>query len=145
MKKCTETRAIKVVGIDLGKTSFHLHAVDDRGQTQITKKQTRNQLKATMSKLSPCLVGIEACAGAHDWARRLSGYGHEVKLIAPQFVKPYVKSNKNDRVDAEAICEAVQRPGMRFVAAKTMEQQDVQCLHRIRSQWVLIWVRPGGG
>ena len=136
MKKCTETRAIKVVGIDLGKTSFHLHAVDDRGQTQITKKQTRNQLKATMSKLSPCLVGIEACAGAHDWARRLSGYGHEVKLIAPQFVKPYVKSNKNDRVDAEAICEAVQRPGMRFVAAKTMEQQDVQCLHRIRSQVV---------
>ena len=136
MKQCTETRAIKVVGIDLGKTSFHLHAVDDRGQTQITKKQTRNQLKATMSKLSPCLVGIEACAGAHDWARRLSGYGHEVKLIAPQFVKPYVKSNKNDRVDAEAICEAVQRPGMRFVAARTMEQQDVQCLHRIRSQVV---------
>ena len=136
MKKCTETRAIKVVGIDLGKTSFHLHAVDDRGQTQMTKKQTRNQLKATMSKLSPCLVGIEACAGAHDWARRLSGYGHEVKLIAPQFVKPYVKSNKNDRVDAEAICEAVQRPGMRFVAAKTVEQQDVQCLHRIRSQVV---------
>ena len=131
-----EKRAIKVVGIDLGKTSFHLHAVDDRGQTQITKKQTRNQLKATMSKLSPCLVGIEACAGAHDWARRLSGYGHEVKLIAPQFVKPYVKSNKNDRVDAEAICEAVQRPGMRFVAARTVEQQDVQCLHRIRSQVV---------
>ena len=71
-----------------------------------------------MSKLSPCLVGIEACAGTHDWARRLSGYGHEVKLIAPQFVKPYVKSNKNDRIDAEAICEAVQRPAMRFVAAK---------------------------
>ena len=136
MKKCTGKREIKVVGIDLGKTSFHLHAVDDRGQTQITKKQTRNQLKATMSKLSPCLVGIEACAGAHDWARRLSGYGHEVKLIAPQFVKPYVKSNKNDRIDAEAICEAVQRPGMRFVAGKTVEQQDVQCLHRIRSQVV---------
>ena len=86
MKKCTEKRAIKVVGIDLGKTSCHLHAVDDRGHTQLTRKLTRKQLKATMIKLSPCLVGIEACAGAHDWARRLSGYGHEVKLIAPQFV-----------------------------------------------------------
>ncbi len=76
-----EKREIKVVGIDLGKTSFHLHAVDDRGHTQMTKKQTRNQLKATMSNLSPCLVGIEACAGAHDWARRLSGYGHEVGTL----------------------------------------------------------------
>ena len=124
------------VGIDLGKTGFHLHAVDDRDHTQLTKKLTRKQLKATMVTLPACLVGIEACAGAHYWARLLSSYGHKVKLIAPQFVKPYVKSNKNDRVDAEAICEAVQRPNMRFVAIRTVEQQDVQCLHHIRSQVV---------
>ena len=136
MKQCTEKRVIKVVGIDLGKTSFHLHAVDDRGHTQLSKKLTRKQLQATMIRLSPCLVGIEACAGAHHWARRLSGYGHQVKLMAPRFVKPYVKSNKSDRIDAEAICEAVQRPSMRFVAVKTVQQQDVQCLHRIRSQAV---------
>ena len=136
MKKCSEKREIKVVGIDLGKTSFHLHAVDDKGQTQLSKKLTRKQIKMTLAKLPVCLVGIEACASAHYWARLLASYGHEVKLIAPQFVKPYVKSNKNDQVDAEAICEAVQRPTMRFVATKTVEQQDVQCLHRIRSQAV---------
>lgn len=133
MKKCTEKRAIKVVGIDLGKTSLHLHGVDDRGQKQLAKRLTRQQLKTLMAKLPPCLVGMEACGGAHDWARVLRDYGHDVRLIAPQFVKPYVKSNKNDRVDAEAICEAVQRPNMRFVAIKEVEQQDVQSLHRIRS------------
>ncbi len=136
MRKCNEKQAIKVVGIDLGKTSFQLHGVDDRGHEQLTKKLTRKQLKATMARMPACLVGMEACASAHYWARLLRSYGHEVKLIAPQFVKPYVKSNKNDQADAEAICEAVQRPNMRFVAIKEVEQQDIQSLHRIRSQVV---------
>ena len=114
------------VGIDLGKTRRWMTEVKPSNQ-KTNPQPTEGDYEQAIG-----LVGIEACAGAHDWARRLSGYGHEVKLIAPQFVKPYVKSNKNDRVDAEV---AVQRPGMRFVAAKTMEQQDVQCL-RIRSQVV---------
>ena len=136
MRKCNEKQAIKVVGIDLGKTSFQLHGVDDRGHEQLTKKLTRKQLKATMARMPACLVGMEACASAHYWARLLRSYGHEVKLMAPQFVKPYVKSNKNDQADAEAICEAVQRPNMRFVAIKEVEQQDIQSVHRIRSQLV---------
>ena len=136
MRKCNEKQAIKVAGIDLGKTSFQLHGVDDRGHEQLTKKLTRKQLKATMARMPACLVGMEACASAHYWARLLRSYGHEVKLMAPQFVKPYVKSNKNDQADAEAICEAVQRPNMRFVAIKEVEQQDIQSLHRIRSQVV---------
>lgn len=136
MRKCNEKQAIKVAGIDLGKTSFQLHGVDDRGHEQLTKKLTRKQLKATMARMPACLVGMEACASAHYWARLLRSYGHEVKLIAPQFVKPYVKSNKNDQADAEAICEAVQRPNMRFVAIKEVEQQDIQSVHRIRSQLV---------
>ena len=136
MRKCNEKQAIKVVGIDLGKTSFQLHGVDDRGHEQLTKKLTRKQLKATMARMPACLVGMEACASAHYWARLLRSYDHEVKLIAPQFVKPYVKSNKNDQADAEAICEAVQRPNMRFVAIKEVEQQDIQSVHRIRSQVV---------
>ena len=136
MRKCNEKQAIKVVGIDLGKTSFQLHGVDDRGHEQLTKKLTRKQLKATMARMPACLVGMEACASAHYWARLLRSYGHEVKLIAPQFVKPYVKSNKNDQADAEAICEAVQRPNMRFVAIKEVDQQDIQSVHRIRSQVV---------
>ena len=115
MKTCTETRMIKAVGIDLGKRSFQLHAVDGGGRKQLAKQLTRKQLKVMMAQLPACLVGMEACGSAHYWARLLRSYGHEVKLIAPQFVKPYVKSNKNDRVDAEAICEAVQRPNMRFV------------------------------
>ena len=88
---------------------------------------------AFIAQLPPCLIGIEACGGAHHWVRVLSEWGHTVKMIAPQFVKPYVKSNKNDAVDAEAICEAVQRPSMRFVPSKSIEQQDIQSVHRIRS------------
>lgn len=96
----------------------------------------RSQFKEFVANLQPCIINIEACAGAHYWSRYLRTNGHKVKLIAPQFVKPSVKSNKNDRADAEAICEAVQRPTMRFVSAKTVEQQDIQSLHRIRSQVV---------
>ena len=128
--------AIKVLGIDLAKQSFHIHGVDEAGETVLSKKLTRKQLIAFTVKLPPCLIGLEACGGAHDWVRKLTGYGHTVRMIAPQFVKPYVKSNKNDAVDAEAICEAVQRPNMRFVPVKSIEQQDIQSLHRIRSQLI---------
>lgn len=136
MKKSTENQAIRVVVIDLGKTSFQIHAVNVQGQKQLDKKLSRKQLRILMAKLARCLVGMKACASAHYWARLIRSYGHEVKLIAPQFVKPYVKSNKNDQADATAICEAVQRPTMRFVAIKEIEQQNVQSLHRIRSQVV---------
>lgn len=124
---------ITALGIDLAKSSFQLHGVDDRGNRVLKKKLTRRQLMAFIANLPPCLIGLEACGGAHHWVRVFSEFGHTVKMIAPQFVKPYIKSNKNDAVDAEAICEAVQRPNMRFVPGKSIEQQDIQSVHRIRS------------
>jgi len=127
---------LKVLGIDLAKQSFQLHGVDKFGQVVLRKKLGRNQLTAFMANLPLCVIGLEACGGAHHWVRELTKLGHYVRMIAPQFVKPYVKSNKNDAVDAEAICEALQRPAMRFVPSKSIEQQDLQSLHRIRSQWV---------
>jgi transposase len=133
MKQDNAKRAIKVLGIDLAKKSFQLHGVDEKDQTVLKKKLTRSKLTAFIANLAPCLIGLEACGGAHYWARTFASFGHTVKIIAPQFVKPYVKSNKNDAVDAEAICEAVQRPNMRFVPAKSIEQQDIQSIHRIRS------------
>ncbi len=136
MKQCNVKDKIKVLGIDLSKQSFQLHGVDAAGKTVLKKTLSRSKLSAFIAKLPVCLIGIEACGGAHYWVRVFSVYGHTVKMIAPQFVKPYVKSNKNDAVDAEAICEAVQRPSMRFVPAKSVEQQDMQSLHRIRSQLV---------
>lgn len=136
MKKDTVTNVVKIMGIDLAKQSFQLHGVDTSGQTVLRKKLSRKQLTAFIAQLKPCLIGLEACGGAHHWARVFKSFGHTVKMIAPQFVKPYVKSNKNDAVDAEAICEAVQRPNMRFVPEKSIEQQDMQSLHRIRSQVV---------
>jgi transposase len=128
--------AIKIVAIDLAKNSFHVHGADDQGRKVMSKKMSRSKLAKFMANLPPCLVAMEACGSAHYWGRKFQSYGHEVRLIAPQFVKPFVKSNKNDAVDAEAICEAVQRPGMRFVAIKSVEQQDVQSVHRIRSQLI---------
>jgi transposase len=105
---------ITQVGIDLAKLVFQVHAVDARGKVLIRKQLKRRQMILFFTQLSPCLIGMEAC-GAHYWARRLTELGHTVKLISPQFVKPYVKTNKNDVADAEAICEAVGRPNMRFV------------------------------
>jgi transposase len=131
-----EAKTISVLGIDLAKQSFHLYGVDTAGHKALSKKLNRKQLLAFMANLPPCLIGLEACGGAHYWVRRFSEFGHTVRMMAPQFVKPYVKSNKNDAADAEAICEAVQRPGMRFVPAKNIEQQDIQSLHRVRSQGV---------
>jgi len=131
-----EKHEIKILSIDLAKSSFHIYAVNQDGNKVLTKKMTRNQLSKFMAKLPACLIAMEACGSAHYWARKFQEYGHEVKLIAPQFVKPFVKSNKNDTLDAEAICEAVQRPNMRFVAIKTEEQLATQAIHRVRSQLV---------
>lgn len=133
MKDYSETESIKVVGIDLAKRVFHMHGVNGYGQVVLKKRLPRNRLAAFMAQLPPCLVGMEACGGSNDWARKFRDMEHDVRLISPQFVKPYVKSNKNDMVDAAAICEAVSRPNMRFVPIKSVEQQDIQSLHRARS------------
>jgi len=125
-----------VVGIDLAKRVFHLAGMDDSGQVVLRKRLTREALMPCMAQLPPVVIGMEACGGAHYWARRFRAHGHTVKLMAPQFVKPYVKSHKNDTVDAEAIAEAVTRPTMRFVPIKGIEQQDLQSLHRARERVV---------
>lgn len=124
---------ITVLGVDLAKNVFQLHGVDTAGKMSVRKQLTRAKLIEFVMNLPPCLIGMEACASSYYWARKFQQAGHEVKLISPQFVKPYVKSNKTDRNDAEAICEAVTRPNMRFVAIKSCEQQDIQAIHRIRS------------
>lgn len=127
---------VKRIGIDLAKQVFQVHGVDSHEQPVLKKKLKRVQMLAFFRDLPSCLIGLEACSSAHYWGRELEKLGHTVKLIAPQFVKPYVKANKNDANDAEAICEAVSRPTMRFVAIKTVAQQDLQATHRIRSQLV---------
>jgi transposase len=127
---------VTVLGIDLAKQSFQLHGVDSNGITVLKKKLTRKKLGQFIALMPVCIIGIEACGGANHWLRVFEKFGHTVHMIAPQFVKPFVKSNKSDAADAEAICEAVQRPSMRFVPAKSIEQQDIQSLHRIRSQAV---------
>jgi transposase len=124
---------VTTVGIDLAKSVFQVHGVDERGKAVVRKQLKRAELLGFFANLPRCLIGMEACAGAHHWARKLIGLGHEVRLMAPQFVKPYVKTNKNDRNDAEAICEAVARPNMRFVPVKTPEQQAALALHRARA------------
>lgn len=127
---------ITTVGIDLAKNVFQVHAVSVTGQVVHRRQLRRDQMMTFFTKLEPCLVGMEACGSAHYWARKLQTLGHTVKLMAPQFVKPYVKSNKHDMADAEAICEAVARPNMRFVPVKTVEQQSVLALHRVRQGMV---------
>lgn len=127
---------VTTIGIDIAKRIFQLHGVDKRGKVVLKKRLMRDQVLIFMSNLPKCLVGIEACGGANYWARELGKLGHEVKLMAPQFVKPYVKTNKNDEADAEAICEAVTRPSMRFVPIKTSEQQDMLSIHRVRARLV---------
>ena len=127
---------ITLLAIDLAKRVFQLHGVDARGVCVLRRQVRRAQLLQLICQLPPCTVAMEACGGAHEWGRRIQGLGHEVKLIAPQFVKPFVKGNKTDRNDAEAICEAAQRPRMRYVALKTVEQQQVLALHRVRSAMI---------
>ena len=127
---------ITTIGIDLAKNVFQIHALDERGKAVIKKKISRNQMILFFANMEPCLIGMEACGGAHYWARQLQKLGHTVKMMAPQFVKPYVKPNKNDAADAEAICEAVRRPNMRFVSIKNGEQQALLSIHRARQGFV---------
>lgn len=127
---------ITTIGLDLAKNVFQVHGVNARGKVVLRKQLRRDQVAPFFANLPACLVGMEACGGAHHWARKLEALGHTVRLMAPQFVKPYVKSNKNDAADAEAICEAVARPSMRFVPVKNIEQQSVLALHRARQGFV---------
>jgi len=124
---------VTTVGIDLAKNLFQSHGVDERGRVALSRRVTRSQLAEAVASLPPCVIGMEACASAHHWGRAFERFGHTVKLMSPKYVKPYVKTNKNDCRDAEAICEAVSRPTMRFVSIKTVEQADLQALHRTRS------------
>jgi transposase len=124
---------INLLAIDIAKINFQLHGIDVNGNVVLRKKLTRNKLMEFIANLPSCTIVMEACGGANSWARKFTALGHIVKLISPQFVKPFVKTNKTDRNDAEAICEAASRPSMRFVSPKSIEQQDLQSLHRIRS------------
>ena len=123
---------ITTIGLDTAKSVFQVHGVDAHGEVVLRRKLKRRQVLAFFAKLPPCLVGIEACGASHYWSRELTKIGHTVRLIPPRYVKPYVKSQKNDATDAEAICEAVTRPNMRFVPTKTSEQQSILMLHRTR-------------
>jgi len=124
---------ISVLGIDLAKGVFQLHGVDAFHRAVVRKKLSRAQLPEFIATLKPCLIIMESCIGAHAWARKFQKSGHQVKLIAPEFVRPFVKSNKNDAIDAEAIVEAAIRPNMRFVSINTVDQQDIQIIHRVRN------------
>src|ERR1019366_7370251 len=128
---------IYALGIDLGKTVFHLVGLDASGQVVIRKRCSRTQLLAFTANLQVGLIGMEACSGAHFLGRALRAQGHEVRLMPAQYVKPYVKTNKNDYIDAEAIAEAVERPKMRFVPIKSDDQLDMQSLHRVRERWII--------
>jgi transposase len=127
---------MNVLGIDIAKHVLHAVGMEETGKVVFRKRVSRHDLMPCIAKLPLVLIGIEACGGAHDWARRFRASGHEVKLMAPQFVKPYVKSNTNDSRDAEAIAEAVTRPTMRFVPTKDVAQQDIQALHRVRERLI---------
>ena len=124
------------IGLDLAKNVFEVYGVDEQEQPALRKTLKRSQVMKFFAQLNPCIVGIESCGSAHHWARKLCSFGHEVRMMAPQFVVPYRKSDKNDHNDAEAICEAAGRPNMRFVPVKTEEQQAVLMVHRVRSLMV---------
>lgn len=125
-----------IIGLDLAKNIFQIHGVDEHGKTVLRKRVKRHNLLNFFAKIPSAIIGIEACGGANHWARELTALGHTVRQMSPQFVKPYVKTNKNDANDAEGICEAVSRPNMRFVQNKNMEQTDAQYLIRVRSQLI---------
>src|SRR5579863_5817138 len=127
---------VSTLGIDLAKSTFSLHGVNSNGEVVLRRTLSRGKLSELVAQLPPCLIGMEACSGAHEWARRFAASGHTVKLMAAKFVMPYRKSGKNDGNDAEAICEAVGRPNMRFVPVKSVEQQADLGLHRVRQGFV---------
>jgi transposase len=129
-------KVVTVMGIDLAKSVFHAHGIDEHGKAVVRKKLRRAELMAFIANTPACLIGVEACGGANYWVRQFEKHGHTVKMMPPQYVKPYVKTNKNDFNDAEAICEAVGRPNMHFVPKKSIDQQDIQMLHRIRQRLV---------
>ena len=129
-------QAITTIGLDIAKSVFQVHGVDAEGNVVLRRQLKRRYVLAFFQKLPPCLVGIEACASSHHWSRALQGLGHRVRLMPPAYVKPYVKRQKNDSADAEAICEAVARPNMRFVETKTPEQQSCLMLHRARHLFI---------
>ncbi len=130
------SNAIAVIGIDIGKNTFHLVGQDDRGAIVLRQKWSRGQVEARLANMSPCLIGMEACVGAHHLSRKLKALGHDARLMPAKYVRPYSKGQKNDFRDAEAIAEAVQRPTMKFVATKTADQLDLQALHRVRERLV---------
>ena len=131
-----DTMDVQVIGIDIAKRYFQIPGVSASGTLVIRRKISRDGFLKLLAGLQPCLVGLEAGSGAHHWAREIARLGHDVRLMPPQFVRPYVKTNKNDAADAEACCEAVQRPGMRFVPVKSLEQQAALALHRVRDHLV---------
>jgi transposase len=132
----TLSDAVAVIGIDIGKNSFHIVGLDGRGAIVLRQKWSRGQVEARLANLPPCLIGMEACVGAHHLSRKLKAFGHDARLMPAKYVRPYSKGQKNDFRDAEAIAEAVQRPTMRFVATKTTDQLDLQALHRVRERLV---------
>lgn len=131
------------VGLDIAKNVFHAYGVDGQGEKVLSRKLRRAQVEAFFSKLEPCLIGIEASATAHHWARTFAAMGHTVRLMPPAYAKPYVKTHKNDEADAEAISEAVTRPNMRFADIKTVDQQSVLVLHRTRTMLIKHRTRMG--
>jgi transposase len=128
--------AVDVIGIDIGKNSFHVVALDRRGAVVLRQKWSRSQVETRLAKMPSCLIGMEACVGAHHLSRKLKAFGHDARLMPAKYVRPYSKGQKNDFRDAEAIAEAVQRPTMKFVATKTIEQLHLQALHRVRERLV---------
>ena len=128
--------AVAVVGIDIGKNSFHIVGQDRRGAIVLRQRWSRGQVEARLANVTPCLIGMEACVGAHHLSRRLQALGHDARLMPAKYVRPYSKGQKNDFRDAEAIAEAVQRPTMKFVATKSVDQLDLQALHRVRERLV---------
>src|SRR4051795_10837393 len=129
-------QTITTIGLDIAKSVFQVHGVDADGRVVVRRQLKRRFVLAFFQKLPPCLVGIEACASSHHWSREIRALGHTVRLMPPAYVKPYVKRQKNDATDAEAICEAVSRPNMRFVETKTPEQQSCLTLHRTRHLFI---------
>ncbi len=128
--------SVAVIGIDIGKNSFHVVGLDARGAIVLRQKWSRGQIEARLANMPRCLIGMEACVGAHHLSRKLKAFGHDARLMPAKYVRPYSKGQKNDFRDAEAIAEAVQRPTMKFVATKTAEQLDLQALHRVRERLV---------
>jgi transposase len=136
LRKTTRLEAVATIGIDIGKNSFHVVGLNDRGAIVLRQKLSRSQINARLANMPACLIGMEACVGAHHLGRQLKAFGHDARLMPARYVRPYSKGQKNDFRDAEAIAEAVLRPTMKFVAIKTVEQLDLQALHRVRERLV---------